>query len=93
MTLLEKIYDLASEQSQIVHAELVGDQLIEVCKFENYRWLQIGSDSIQGLMDTNSPSNIIIFFETKIVTEFRFWLWFSRKILYQKVARCDDNFT
>jgi|GEM_PF-2984591 len=37
MTLLEKIYDLASEQSQIVHAELVGDQLIEVCEFENYR--------------------------------------------------------
>ena len=60
MTLLEKIYDLASEQSQIVHVELVGDQLIEVCEFENYRWLQIGGDSIQGLMNINSPSQILL---------------------------------
>ncbi len=60
MTLLEKIYDLAPEQSQILQTEFVDDQLIEVREFENYRWLQIGGDSIQGLMDVNSPSQILL---------------------------------
>ena len=60
MTLLEKIYDLAPEQSQILQTEFVDDQLIEVREFENYRWLQIGGDSIQGLMDMNSPSQILL---------------------------------
>ena len=60
MTLLEKIYNLAPEQSQILHAEFARDQLIEVCEFENYRWLQIGGDSIQGLMDVDLPSRILL---------------------------------
>ncbi len=60
MTLLEKIYNLAPEQSQVLHAEFVRGQLIEVCEFENYRWLQIGGDSIQGLMDVNLPSRILL---------------------------------
>jgi len=60
MTLLEKIYDLAPEQSQVLRSEFVDDQLIEVREFENYRWLQIGGDSIQGLMDVNSPSQILL---------------------------------
>ncbi len=60
MTLLEKIYDLAPEQSQVLRSVFVDDQLIEVREFENYRWLQIGGDSIQGLMDVNSPSQILL---------------------------------
>ena len=60
MTLLEKIYDLSPEQSQVLRSEVVDEQLIEVREFENYRWLQIGGDSIQGLMDVNSPSQILL---------------------------------
>ena len=60
MTLLEKIYDLAPEQSQVLRSEFVNDQLIEIREFDNYRWLQIGGDSIQGLMDVNLPSQILL---------------------------------
>ncbi len=60
MTLLEKIYDLLPEQSQVLRSEIVDDLLIEVREFENYRWLQIGGDSIQGLMDVSSPSQILL---------------------------------
>lgn len=60
MTLLEKIYDLSPEQSQLLHSEVLNEQLIEVREFENYRWLQIGGDSIQGLMDVNSPEQILL---------------------------------
>lgn len=60
MTLLEKIYDLSPEQSQVLHSELIGEQLIEVREYEHYRWLEIGGDSIQGLMDMNSPSQILL---------------------------------
>jgi len=60
MTLLEKIYDLSPEQSQVLRSESVDGQLIEVREFENYRWLQIGGDSIQGLMDVSSPSQILL---------------------------------
>lgn len=60
MTLLEKIYDLSPEQSHVLYSELVDDQLIEVREYEAYRWLQIGGRSIQGLMDVNSPSQILL---------------------------------
>lgn len=60
MSLLEKIYDLSSDQSQLLHSEFLDEQLIEVREFENYRWLQIGGDSIQGLMDVNSPAQILL---------------------------------
>ncbi|GJM04694.1 MAG: spermidine synthase [marine bacterium B5-7] len=60
MTLLEKIYDLSPEQSQVLRSEMIGDQLIEVREYENYRWLQIGGDSIQGLMDVDFPSQILL---------------------------------
>ncbi len=60
MLLLEKIYDLSPEQSQLLHSEILDEQLIEVREFENYRWLQIGGDSIQGLMDVNSPAQILL---------------------------------
>ena len=60
MTLLEKIYDLSPEQSHVLHSEWVGEQLIEVREYKNYRWLQIGGDSIQGLMAVDSPSQILL---------------------------------
>jgi spermidine synthase len=60
MTLLEKIYDLSPEQSQVLHSEVVDNQLVEVREFEHYRWLQIGGSSIQGLMDVNSPDQILL---------------------------------
>jgi spermidine synthase len=60
MNLLEKIYDLTPEQSQLLHSEKVDNQLIEIREFENYRWLQIGGRFIQGLMDTDFPSQILL---------------------------------
>lgn len=60
MTLLEKIYDLAPEQSKVLYSESSNAQLIEVREYENYRWLQLGGDSIQGLLDVNSPENILL---------------------------------
>ena len=60
MLLLEKIYDLTPDQSTVLHSELVDDQLIEVRDFENYRWLQIGGESIQSLLDVDSPSMILL---------------------------------
>ena len=60
MSLLEKIYDLTPEQSQVLHSELVDGQLIEVREFENYRWLQLGGRSIQGLMDVDTPDQILL---------------------------------
>ena len=60
MTLLEKIYELTPEQSQVLHSELVDSQLLEIREFESYRWLQIGGSSIQALMDVNSPNQILL---------------------------------
>jgi spermidine synthase len=60
MTLLEKIYDLTPEQSLVLYSEFVGDQVIAVREFENYRWLQVGGNSIQGLMDVNAPNQILL---------------------------------
>ena len=60
MSLLEEIYDLSPEQSQLLHSEVLGEQFIEVREFQNYRWLQIGGDSIQGLMNVNSPEQILL---------------------------------
>ncbi len=60
MSLLEKIYDLSPEESQLLHAEVLDEQLIEVREYKNYRWLEIGGDSIQGLMNVNSPEQILL---------------------------------
>jgi spermidine synthase len=60
MLLLEKIYDLTPEQSQILHSELIGSQLVEIREFDSYRWLQLGGSSIQGLMNVNSPNQILL---------------------------------
>lgn len=60
MTLLEKIYDLSPEQSRVLLSEVLDEQLIEVREFENYRWLQIGGDSIQALMDIDAPEQILL---------------------------------
>ena len=60
MPLLEKIFKLKPDQSQLLYSEQINGQLIEVREFENYRWLQIGGSSIQTLMDVNSPSQIVL---------------------------------
>ena len=60
MSLLEKIYDLAPEQSTVLFSETVNKQLIEVREYEGYRWLQLGGDFIQGLMDVDAPSEILL---------------------------------
>lgn len=59
MPLLEKIYDLPPEQSQVLHSEVADGQLIEVRQYEHYRWLQIGGDSLQGLIDMDSPNQLL----------------------------------
>ncbi len=60
MPLLEKIYELRPNQSELLYSECVNGQLIEVREFEHYRWVQIGGSSIHSLMDVSSPSQIML---------------------------------
>lgn len=60
MSLLEEIYNLSAEESKVLHSEIIDEQLIEVREYAQYRWLQIGGDSIQGLMDVHTASQILL---------------------------------
>ncbi len=60
MPLLEKIYELRPDQSELLFSEHVNGQLIEVREFEHYRWILIDGSSIQSLMDVSSPCQIML---------------------------------
>ncbi len=73
MPLLEEIYELRPDQSQLLYSERINDQLIEVREFKRYRWLQIGGRSIQSLMDVNLPSQIMVPSDKAMMTALLFF--------------------
>ena len=60
MSALEKIYKLKPDESQLLYSGLIEEQRIEVREWERYRWLQLGGDSVQSLMDLNVTDQIIL---------------------------------
>ncbi len=60
MSVLEKIHQLKPEQSRLLHSGLVGDQRIEIREYENLRWINIGGNSVQGLIDMEAPERILL---------------------------------
>jgi spermidine synthase len=55
---LEKIYQLKADESQTLYSEEIENQTIEVREWQQYRWLQIGGDSVQTLMDLKSIDQV-----------------------------------
>jgi len=60
MSVLEKINQLKPEQSLLLHSELVGDQRVEIREYENLRWMSIGGNSVQSLIDMEAPEQILL---------------------------------
>lgn len=58
MTALEKIHELKPDESRLLYAGLIEEQRIEVREWEHYRWLQLGGDSVQSLMDLDALDQI-----------------------------------
>ena len=57
---LEKIYQLKSDESQLLYSGLIDDQKIEVREWENYRWLHLSDHSVQTLMLTDAVNQVAL---------------------------------
>lgn len=57
---IDAIYQLEKEESTLLFSETVNEQLIEVREWNHFRWLQIGGDLIQSLMETKHIERIAL---------------------------------
>ncbi len=57
---LEKIYELAPDESRVLFSEIIENQTVEVREWQQYRWLRIGGESVQTLMDKNAIDKIAL---------------------------------
>jgi spermidine synthase len=57
---LEKIYQLDPGESQSLYSGQIDDESIEVREWQQYRWLHLGDNSVQTLMDKNRPDQLAL---------------------------------
>lgn len=60
MSVLTKIQQLEPTQSTLLHAEIVGDWLVEIREFENILWITINGESVQSLIDMQVPARLAL---------------------------------
>ena len=60
MSVLEEIHSLKPEQTQLLHAEVIDGQSLEVRQYEQYRWMNIGGQCIQSLVDVDLPDQFML---------------------------------
>ncbi len=60
MRTIEKIYDLEPEETELLFSETIDDQCIEVRQWQHYRWLNMGGEFIQTLIDLNNVEQILL---------------------------------
>ena len=57
---LEEIYDLKPDESQLLFSSDNPAEIIEVREWQQFRWLHLGDRSVQAVMQTNEPEQIML---------------------------------
>ncbi len=60
MSLLETLYGLESGQYQLLHSAESNGELITVRQYQHYRWLTVGGEMIQSLIDLEQPEQVLL---------------------------------
>ncbi len=57
---LEKIYELGTDESEILYSGLIDNQSIEVREWEQYRWLHLGDSSVQTVIQLDAIDQVLL---------------------------------
>lgn len=57
---LEKIYQLEANESALLYSGQIGDETIEVREWQQYRWLHLGDQSVQTLMQLDKTDQVAL---------------------------------
>ena len=60
MSIIQTLYDLELEQTELLHREKIDDEWVTIRQYENYRWLSLGGDMMQSLMDIEHPEELLL---------------------------------
>lgn len=60
MSLLETINELGTEKTELLYSEEVNGEQLTVRQYQNYRWLSVGGEMIQSLMDLEQPAQLLL---------------------------------
>lgn len=60
MSLLETINELGTEKTELLYSEEVNGEQLTVRQYQNYRWLSVGGEMIQSLIDLEQPAQLLL---------------------------------
>ena len=60
MSLLETINELGTDKTKLLHFEEVNGEPLTVRQYQNYRWLSVGGEMIQSLIDLEQPARLLL---------------------------------